>query len=75
MEKRPETVLQDGSKYTGEWLGTKKHGYGVKLWQDGTRYEGQWLNDKANGQGTLRHADGDEYTGTSIFLAYNITNF
>jgi len=62
-EKKKEIKLKSGAKYTGEWLGDKRDGYGVQIWKDGSRYEGTWLDDKAHGSGKLYHADGDVYEG------------
>jgi len=61
--EKPETVLPNGAKYTGEWLGDQRDGYGTQIWVDGSKYVGEWVNDKANGKGTLHHADGDVYEG------------
>lgn len=62
-EKRPETTLPNGAKYTGEWIGDKRDGQGTQIWVDNSKYEGSWKDDKANGQGVLYHADGDVYEG------------
>ena len=61
--KRDETILPNGAKYTGEWLGERRDGHGFQVWVDGSRYEGSWADDKANGFGKLYHADGDIYEG------------
>ena len=47
-EKREEVELANGARYTGEWVGNERHGFGVQIWKDGSRYEGQWAHDKAN---------------------------
>ena len=41
-EKRPEQVLPNGAKYTGEWIGEKRDGQGIQIWVDNSKYEGQW---------------------------------
>lgn len=64
-EKRPEVVLSDGNKYTGEWSisDNKRDGFGIQIWPDGSKYEGEWRNGMTNGKGRLIHADGDVYIG------------
>ncbi|CAI2359904.1 unnamed protein product [Moneuplotes crassus] len=62
-EKRVACTVRNGARYTGEWIGSQRDGYGVQVWKDGSKYEGTWLNDKAYGFGTLYHADGDVYEG------------
>lgn len=29
VEKRDEVTFKNGAKYIGEWLGNKKHGFGI----------------------------------------------
>lgn len=64
---KPITMLENGSKYEGEWLKTSgeevRDGRGVLIWLDGSRYEGYWRDNQANGRGRLIHADGDVYEG------------
>ncbi|CCW61169.1 unnamed protein product [Phytomonas sp. EM1] len=40
-----------GATYTGQYLGTKKHGQGYWLHPEGDSYEGQFENNKHNGWG------------------------
>jgi len=58
VEQQPLTHavhnFSDGASYEGQWLGSKRHGYGVQKWPDGSSYEGQWINDEACGRGVLR---------------------
>ncbi|KAF7457902.1 membrane occupation and recognition nexus protein morn2 [Cryptosporidium felis] len=63
VEKRPLVELQDKITYEGEWLGDKKHGYGVQKWPDGAVFEGNFVNGTANGFGIFIHTDGDKYEG------------
>ena len=44
--KKPKIILQDGSEYTGEWVGSRLDGYGILISEDKSRYEGNWFNDK-----------------------------
>jgi hypothetical protein len=46
-EERSEVVFKNGAVYKGQWIGEKKHGFGVQIWPDGARYEGYWVNNKA----------------------------
>ena len=63
IETRPSQTLQDGSVYTGDWKGQKRHGHGVCKFKDGTDYEGTWENDVYHGEGKLTHSAGHVYTG------------
>merc|ERR1719436_1216923 len=65
-ETRPTHIFDNGATYTGDWVGSQRHGHGVQVWPDGARYEGQWQDDKAHGWGRFVHADGDVYEGEWI---------
>ncbi len=56
-------TYSDGSKYKGDWLDKKRHGYGIWIRPDGVKYEGEWENDKPDGQGTIYYSDGGSYRG------------
>eukprot|EP00971_Amphidinium_carterae_P277644 5510660-Amphidinium_carterae.1 len=60
---RPEYQLESGATYTGEWIGSDRHGHGVQVWPDGARFEGQWEANKVKGHGKFTHADSDVYEG------------
>ena len=40
--KKDYVYKTTGSKYSGEWLGGFRHGFGIMQWPDGAKYEGQW---------------------------------
>jgi hypothetical protein len=42
-----------GSKYQGDWVDNKKHGFGVQITSNGNKYEGEFKYDKPDGNGTL----------------------
>lgn len=58
-------ILTDGTKYEGEYLNDKKHGFGTITWgieffltiADSRCYSGNWKNGKYHGEG--------EYTSSS----------
>jgi hypothetical protein len=52
----------DGSRYTGEWLGGKRHGKGIQSYISGNSYEGEWENDVRCGWGVL-YANFNRYEG------------
>jgi len=56
---KPETILKDGSKYTGEWVGNMRDGRGTMKWADGSSYCGTWEDDMANGHGKFIYSNGD----------------
>lgn len=60
---RSTVHLENGVKYTGQWLGDKRDGEGTQEWPDGARFEGQWSNGLAHGHGKFTHHDGDVYEG------------
>jgi len=43
----------DGTKYEGDFLRDKPHGYGRKIFANGEYYEGYFKDGKANGQGSF----------------------
>jgi hypothetical protein len=63
IEERPERSFVNGSYYVGQWLGTRKHGYGVHIWKDGAKFEGNWRFNKAYGIGKFTHINGDILSG------------
>ena len=65
---RDIVVLDNGSKYLGQWTKTThlREGVGIVACTDGSIYEGYWKNDMANGKGRLIHDDGDVYEGDWI---------
>lgn len=42
-----------GDRYSGEWKGDKKEGYGTKTWEGGNKYEGEWVGGMRHGKGAL----------------------
>ena len=37
---RPEYTFENGAKYTGQWKGMQREGFGIQIWPDGAKYEG-----------------------------------
>lgn len=56
-------TYQNGDRYSGGFLGGKRHGRGIYLHRTGDRYEGDFLHGKRDGQGIYRYANGDGYAG------------
>lgn len=54
---------QGSAKYTGDFLGSVPHGYGVCLYTNGDRYRGEWADGAFTGKGTLYLHTGTEVTG------------
>ncbi len=48
-----ERVLEDGSRYSGDFVDGKRHGTGANTFPNGVRYEGQWVNDEPHGMGVM----------------------
>ena len=58
-------IYKDGSNYNGEFLGKKKHGYGIETFPlNGGFYKGNFKEDKKDGEGTLELPNGYKYTGS-----------
>ena len=66
LETRPAQVLDNGSKYEGQWIKGSmiRQGKANITWVDGSNFQGWVKDDKASGFGRLIHADGDVYMGT-----------
>lgn len=72
-------IWSDGSRYQGEWLNGRIHGYGVMRWSKhtpwpGDRYEGQWANGVPEGYGIYIYGDGRQVEGTwvsGLISSYN----
>ena len=53
-----------GSTYEGNWLGEKKHGYGVWRRDDNLAwYKGNWHENKRHGEGEYHWANATSYSG------------
>ena len=58
-----------GERYEGEWLNSKRHGRGRQTIGgrfDGVGadvYEGDWVMDRKTGRGVMQYANGDCYSG------------
>ena len=53
-----------GSTYEGNWLGEKKHGYGVWRRDDNLAwYKGNWHENKRHGEGEYHWANDSWYRG------------
>ena len=60
---RDTIQLENGSRYTGQWLNGLQHGKGTQIYTDGSQYKGEWKSGRANGKGEWIHASGDRYIG------------
>ena len=56
----------NGDTYTGETVGTVRHGRGVHQCEDGDVYEGEWRDDLRHGEGRMTFARGLEYVGSWV---------
>jgi len=56
-------IMENGSRYVGEWEDGKKHGQGTYTYSDGPKYVGEYKDDKKHGQGTFIWSNGDKYVG------------
>lgn len=56
----------NGSIYSGEWLGGKRHGQGTLIWADGGRYDGEWRENCSWGFGRLAYNDHESYEGEFV---------
>eukprot|EP00439_Symbiodinium_sp_Y106_P035392 s1374_g4.t1 len=72
LVEKPETEVEAGAKYKGQWKGNQCHGHGTLTRPDGSSYEGSFQGgrahgfgkfDRAQGQGKYTHEDGSTYVG------------
>ncbi len=61
--KKGTFIWSDGDRYSGEFIGREKQGYGIYHYRHGTTYQGQWSHDRANGEGEIVWSNGDRYAG------------
>jgi hypothetical protein len=59
---RKEHRLKTG-KYTGEWCGGFRQGFGVMEFNDGCKYEGHWKYSRPCGSGKFFYKNGEGYQG------------
>ena len=58
-------VLEDGSKYIGEFKNSLPHGQGTEIDPnaDGFKFVGEWIEGSKNGHGYKTYSNGDKYVG------------
>ena len=56
-------LLNDGTKYMGEFENGLCHGLGVMTFADGSKYEGEFHQGKYNGLGVFTRCDRMKYEG------------
>jgi hypothetical protein len=59
-------LFEDGTQYTGEWVGGWRHGRGWCKWEDGREFSGQWIQGQPNGPGKFTFPDGSWYQGEVV---------
>ena len=55
--------VYDNGFYSGFWVNSKRHGYGLYDWNDAGKYIGFWKDDKREGYGIYFYNEGDEMSG------------
>ena len=58
-----EFSYNDGTKYQGQWLNSKRNGQGTYYFVNGDKYIGQWVSGIMEGQATYIWRDGSKYIG------------
>ena len=56
-------VLNDGTKYMGQWMNGLCHGLGIMVFSDGSKYEGNFIGGKYNNLGVFTRCDQMKYEG------------
>ena len=70
-ENRKEHRFKHG-KYTGQWCGGFRQGFGEMEWDDGSKYEGHWLYSRPSGSGKFLHKSGEGYQGDwKVYYVFN----
>lgn len=57
-------LMEDGSRYEGEYKNGKRDGRGVQTWPDKARYEGTFRDGERSGYGVFTWPNGNRYEGT-----------
>ena len=60
MKGKGMKILEDGTKYEGNFDNDKIHGEGVYYFKDGTKWEGHSENGVRSGVGKMIDAEGNE---------------
>ncbi|CAJ1440293.1 unnamed protein product, partial [Effrenium voratum] len=63
LVERPETEVEAGALYKGQWRGSQCHGKGLLTRPDGSSYEGMFQCGRAHGFGRFKAANGNIYEG------------
>eukprot|EP00929_Paragymnodinium_shiwhaense_P027885 TRINITY_DN16269_c0_g2_i1.p1 TRINITY_DN16269_c0_g2~~TRINITY_DN16269_c0_g2_i1.p1 ORF type:complete len:365 (-),score=27.86 TRINITY_DN16269_c0_g2_i1:193-1287(-) len=63
LVERPDTEIERGIWYQGQWRGRMRHGQGRLRRPEGSVYEGTWIDNRAQGYGVFTTADGSRYEG------------
>ena len=56
-------IMENGSRYVGEWEDGKKHGQGTYTFLNGDKYEGEWKEGEQD-EGTHTWSDRFKYVGS-----------
>jgi hypothetical protein len=67
--------MKNGAIYEGDWLNSRRDGYGAQVWPDGAKYDGEWKDNKANGFGKFVHVNGDIYKGKEFIWTVFVYRF
>ncbi len=54
---------EDGERYEGYWVNSKRKGQGTNYFASGQKYIGEWKDDQRHGYGTAYYADGTSKAG------------
>lgn len=51
------------NRYSGDWFGNKRHGYGARIWPNGNKYVGEYKTHKRHGYGEFTFSNGSVFKG------------
>jgi len=63
LVEQKEKMVEDGSRYRGQWKGNFRHGHGFLTMADGQTYEGNFEDSRAHGHGVWQESSGTTYEG------------
>ena len=66
-EGKGSFVTEKGDKFTGDFVGGKKHGKGLLVFSSGSSYDGDWEADMMHGNGIYTY----QKTGKKYKVTYN----
>ncbi|XP_072016085.1 radial spoke head 10 homolog B-like isoform X2 [Amphiura filiformis] len=66
LRRLPSSQYPLRNQFIGDFVYSKRHGFGVFLYANGAKYEGEWVNNKKNGRGVFTFKNGRVFEGVFV---------